>query len=612
MLASRRRFGLAALPVLVPVIWALCGSALAAPASIEATVSKSSIFIDDQITLTITARGIDSEPELPDFSDDFTVVSQSQSRSMTIINMQIDSSTTFHYVLQPNKVGVLKIPPVVARAGSSKVATKPIQVEVFDRQSKPKAQAPTGPSSGQPRPGAGEPEKETEGDEDIFIKAQVDKDTVFLGEQLTLTFRLFSKTDLGSADYTAPTCTNFWKEDIEGQNRYTTVVGGRRYVVEELTTALFPTKTGPQTIGPASLNCTLDTFFMPSFSFRRGGLEQPRHLTTKAIAVTVKPLPEGAPEGFSGTVGQFSIEAAADQKSVEVGKPITLKVRIWGTGNVKTIEQLAKPQLEGFDVYEPNVKETIDHKKSPISGDKSFEFVMVPRRPGSFVIPSLAFSFFDPRAEKYKTVSTHPLQVSVTGQASESAETPVGGLLNRTDVVPTGTDIRYIRPKMTAFNDFRQDLFRRAMMPILILLPALVALGLCLKSVVAQKFLADAGLRGARKEAIRGLAKANARMNPDAPQEFYSLVAKSLINYVSKRFDVPAPGVSAATVGALIADSEDGRNAAFLASECLEVCDFYRFSAQKSSTEEMRNVASKVDKAISMLHRIAPKKGGEQ
>ncbi|MBN2207844.1 MAG: protein BatD [Candidatus Coatesbacteria bacterium] len=601
---------MAAFFLVVSVLWALCGSAVAAPASIEATVSKSSIFIDDQITLTITARGIDGEPELPDMSDDFTVVSQSQSRSMTIINMQIDSSTTYQYVLQPEKAGVLQIPSIRARAGSKRVRTQPIQVQVLDRQSKPKAQEPVGPSSGRPQAGAGEPETQTEGDENIFIRAQVDKDSVFLGEQLTLTFRLFSKTDLGSADYTAPTCTNFWKEDIEGQNRYTTVVGGKRYRVEELTTALFPTKTGPQTIGPASLVCTIDTFFMPSFSFRRGGLERPRHLTTKPISVTVKPLPEGAPADFSGTVGQFSIEAATDQKSVEVGKPITLKVRIWGTGNVKTIQQIATPRIEGFDVYEPNVKESIDRKKSPISGDKSFEFVMVPRAPGAHVIPSLAFSFFDPRANEYQTVRTRPIEVSITGQASESAETPVGGLLNRTDVTPTGTDIRYIRPKMTAFEDFRQDLFRRLITPILILLPGLVAIGLCLKSVVAQRFLADTGLRGARKEAIRGLAKANARMNPDAPQEFYSEVAKSLINYVSKRFDVPAPGVSAVTVGALMADSEDGKHAASLASECLEVCDFYRFSAQRSSTEEMRNVASKVDEAISMLHRIAPKKGG--
>jgi len=602
----RRR---AVLFIAIVVFSALGGSAWADSASLEATVSKSTLFIDDQITLVVTASGIDGEPVLPDISDDFTVVSESQSRSVTIINMQIESSTTYRYVLQPERVGVLRIPPIRARAGSKTVRTKPIQIEVLEHQSKPKA--PAGPRSGR-QPGAGEPEPQTAGDEDIFIETEVDRDEMFLGEQLTLTFRLFSRYDLGSADYTAPACTNFWKEDIEGQNRYTTVAGGKRFRVEELTTALFPTKTGLQTIGPASLKCTLDTFFMPGFSFRRRGLQRPRHLETRRIDVTVKPLPEGAPNGFSGTVGQFSISSTVDQKGGKVGKPITLEVRVWGTGNVKTIQQIPKPQLEDFDVYEPNIKESVDRRKSPIRGAKSFEFVMVPKKPGAQVIPSVSFSFFDPSAARYRTVKTRPIELTVTGTASESAEAPLAGLLKRSDVLQTGTDIHYIRPKMTAFEDFRQDLYKRRITLLLVLLPGLVAAGFCIRGVLAQKLLSGDRLRSTRKEAMRGLAKAKPLMNPDAPQDFYSQVAKSLITYVSKRFDVPAPGVSALTVSSLIGDSGDGKRAASLASECIEVCDFYRFSAQKSSSEEMRSVLSKVDEAISILHGIAPKKGGEQ
>jgi len=610
LLIVRRMHRRAVLFITIALFSALCGSVAGGPPSIEASVSKNAIFIDDQITLVVTASGIDGEPVLPDISDDFTVVSQSKSRSVSIINMQIESSTTFRYVLQPERLGVLRIPPIRARAGSKTVRTKSIQIEVLEHQSKPKA--PAGPRSGRQGRGASEPEPETAGDESIFIETEVDKDEVFLGEQLTLTFRLFSRHDLGSADYTAPACTNFWKEDIEGQNRYTTVVRGRRYRVEELTTALFPTKTGLQTIGPASLKCTLDTFFTPGFSFRRRGLQRPRHLKTRPVTVTVKPLPEGAPDGFSGTVGQFSISATVDQKSVEVGKPITLKVRISGTGNVKTIQQIPTPQVEAFDVYEPNVKESVDRRKSPIRGAKLFEFVMVPKEPGSRVISSLGFSFFDPHAVRYRTVRTRPIELTVTGTASESAETPLAGLLKRTDVLQTGADIHYIKPKITSFEDFRQDLYKRAITPILILLPGLVLIGLCVRGIVVQRFLGDAGLRGAREDAIRGLAKARAQMNPDMPQEFYARVAKSLINYVSKRFDVPAPGVSVLTVGPLIGDSDDGKRATVLIAECIEVCDFYRFSAQKSSTEEMRSVLSKVSEVILILHRTVPKNGGEQ
>jgi len=165
---------------------------------------------------------------------------------------------------------------------------------------------------------------------------------------------------------------------------------------------------------------------------------------------------------------------------------------------------------------------------------------------------------------------------------------------------------------MTRFEDFRQDLYTRTSTLLVILLPAVLLLVFCAKDVVVEKVLGDTKVRGAWKKAVRGLARAKSQMDPDAPREFYSQLAKSLIDYVADKFDVPAPGISAMTVGSIIGDSNAGKRAAKLASECMEVCDFYRFSAQKSSRQEMQDVLSKVDEALSILHRVAPKKETEQ
>lgn len=594
------------------ILLALCDLAFAGRASIDASVDKNSVFIDDQVTLVVSAQGIDGEPELPDLSDDFSIVSQSQSRSVTIINMQIESSITYRYVLQPERVGVLKIPPIIARAGSRTLKTKPIQVEVLGRQAKPRQHRPRAqPWLGRHVAPFEPNEQAAAGDRDIFIETSVDKTTVFLGEQITLKFRLFSRANLASADYTPPACTNFWKEDIKGKKTYTTIIRGRRFRVEEITTALFPTNTGVQTIGPASLTCSIDTFFTPMFSFRNFGQQRPRHLRTKPIEITVKPLPKGAPATFHGAVGQFSMSAAVDKRNVQLGKPVTLTIRIWGTGNVKTIQQLPKPNLDDFDIYEPNVKETIDNKKSPIYGSKTFEFVMVARKPGPHTIPPAEFSFFDPQSAKYKTLKTQPIRLEVTGSVSKTPATPLAGLLRRTGVKQTGADIDYIKPKMTHFEDFRQDLYRRTSTLLIVLLPAVLLLVLSAKDLVVAKVLGDTKVRGAWKKAVRGVAKAKSHMNPDAPQEFYSQLAKSLIDYIAKKFEVPAPGISAMTVASIIGDSDAGKRAAKLASECMETCDFYRFSAQKSSVQEMKDVLSKVDEALSIIHRITPRKTTE-
>ncbi|MBN1591944.1 MAG: protein BatD [Candidatus Coatesbacteria bacterium] len=574
-------------------------SSASAQSSIEASVSEKTIFIDDQITLIITAKGIDGEIQLPDMSSDFSIISQSKSQSMTIINMQVEATATYQYILQPEKVGVLSIPPIRAKADDKTVTTKRIQVEVLEHQSRPQAK---GPSQGD-QDAAG-PTPQTAGDETIFIETSADKKEVYLGEQLTMTFRLFSRHDLGSADYTAPTCTNFWKEDIENRRRYATLIKGKRYRVEEISTALFPTKTGELTIGSASLKCTLDTFFSPNFAFGRRGVERPRNLQTQPITINVKPLPDGAPPDFSGAVGQFSISASVEPSELEVGKSATLNVRIWGTGNVKTIQELPKPSIEHLDVYEPNIKESVSRKDSPIRGTKSFEFVLVPNQPGDYVIPAFAFSYFDPETSRYRTAKTRPIKLTVTGTAQVASPGETPSLTQRTDVQQTGIDIRFIKPKMTEFKDYRQDLHKRAITLILVLLPGLVAIGLCFKGALSEKLFGDRRLRTAKRDAYRLLSEAKTRMNPDEPKEFYSLLAKSLIDYIGARFGVPTPGISATTVGGIISSSGDGDKAGLLASECIEVCDFYRFSAQKSSIDEMKGVMAKVWQALSLLQHL--------
>lgn len=583
-------------------------------ASIEARVDKQALFIDDYLTLTVTVKGGDERPELPDISDDFSVVSESSSHSMTIINMQIESSTNYQYVLQPEKVGTLTVPPIKVRAGRNTLQTEPITVNVRESRSAPNRQAPAqGRSQGEPGPDDEiDAVPRTSGDSEIFVRLSVDKNEVFLGEQLTMTFQVFNRAELASADYTPPPCTNFWKEDIEGKRSYNTVVDRRRYRVEELQVALFPTKTGQQVIGPATLKCTIDTFFTPGFHFRRQTPSSTRVLQTEEIKVNVKPLPKGAPADFAGTVGQFSIEASVNERSVELGKPVTFSVRVWGTGNVRTIPPIDKPAGKAFDVYEPNVKEQIDRSKSPIRGSKTTEFVIVPKQPGTVTIPAVGFSYFDPVREQYRTVQTKSIAIKVTGSASSQPDAaPIIGMPEKSEISQIGVDIDHIKPRMAAFQDFSPDLYRKRGTMLLILLPGLVLLGLIARDVVVRKLVVETGLSRqshARKQVKRGLARAKARMDPSSAAEFYNEVASSLIGFISQRFDVSAPSVSAANVESLIGDSSNGRKAAALASECLEKCDYYRFSAQKSTVEEMDSVLSMASNAVAILDRIKPSK----
>ena len=589
------------------------GSAFGAEASLEATISKRTLSLDDLVTLTVTATDIDGEPEMPDISGSFTIVSRSTSRSMTIINMQAKSSTRYTYVLRPEKSGRNTIPTITARAGAKRLKTAPITINVLEPKSGSSEARVLRPRAGQTPPaGRGEPERfpAAAGDENIFVHLTADKNEVFLGEQITLTFKLYTRTDLASADYTPPACTNFWKEDIEERRSYKTVVDGKRYRVQEIKTAVFPTKTGKQKIGPATIDCTFDTFFSFRSPFGRSGQMRPKKLRTEPIVISVMPLPEGAPEGFSGAVGQFSIVGNVDKTSVDVGKPLTFHIKIWGTGNVQTIPRIELPTVDGFDKYEPDVREVINRKTSPIKGSKTFEFVMVPKQPGIRSLPIVAFTYFDPKTRRYRTVSTRAISITVTGSLPPAtAQGSGGGLPQKAGVSQLATDIHHIKPKMTVFRSSPQDLFRRPVTKWLLFLPALFVFAIWAKGIAHRSLFRDTGvarIKAAGKHARKELKRARAVMRPEAAGEFYSQVAKLLTGYLAVRFDVPAPGISAMTIGSLVGDSAEGKKASSLAAECFELCDFHRFSAQNSTEEEMNEVLLKIEEVITTLEKLKP------
>ena len=59
------------------------------------------------------------------------------------------------------------------------------------------------------------------------------------------------------------------------------------------------------------------------------------------------------PVGFSGGVGKFSISAQVDHATVKAGTPVTLRVVVGGTGNLRLIKQPIVTFPKDFDKYDP-------------------------------------------------------------------------------------------------------------------------------------------------------------------------------------------------------------------------------------------------------------------
>lgn len=384
--------------------------------SVTASVDSDEVELGEPINLSITIGGRGGslpDPILPDLTD-FDVYSSGRNHSISIANGAFSSSLEMNYTLVPKKVGNLIIGPVVVKDKKEMVASDPIKITVKKPGSLQKQQQARRRSTGR---------RDQKQQEDFFIEQTVDKTTPYVGQQVTLTFRFYQAVNLwGQPSLEWPEYAGFTVEDLPPNSRSYQNVNGKRYLVTAIKRALFPITPGKVTIDTPRLTIKPDDFgsMMDPFSlfdrdfFRKG---RPRVLTARPITLNVRALPQKKkPAGFSGAVGGYKIRAEVDKDSVGVDEPITLKVTLSGTGNIKSLPPVEMPELSDFRVYESGKTVSIDNKGGAVSGSKTFEQAIIPRTSGIFTIPSLEYSFFDPLQGAYKAANTRPIQITATGE----------------------------------------------------------------------------------------------------------------------------------------------------------------------------------------------------
>jgi hypothetical protein len=446
---------------------------------------------------------------------------------------------------------------------------------------------------------------------DLFIETAVDKKKAYVNEQITLTFRFYQGVRLfNNPEYVPPSLTGFWTEDLPPRKQYYKVVNGRQYFVQELKTALFPTAAGKHTIGKAELKCTvedLDQFFRKDpfrmldrdlmSLFRQG---KPQVLESKPIQIEVLPLPEmGKPGGFAGTVGSFSMKAGVDKKEVKVGEPITLKMQISGTGNVKSVGKPDIPELKDFRIYDSGSSENISKKDYLVQGVKSYETVLIPKKAGNYNVPSLEFSFFEPKSKTYKVLRSNPMLITALPGA-EVSPTQMAEL-SKQEIGYAVKDIRYIKLSTSQLKDQGGYLYRNPLFLFFQLIPLLVL-------VVAWRYqrhqnkmnsdVAYARIRRSGKLARKRLKDAGRLISAEKSKEFYSEVAKAMIGYVGDKLNLPAYGLTKEGIESELSNGGVEKEKIDNLLKLLDSCDYARFAPGSSETGEMKRFLNSVEKAI--------------
>jgi len=440
---------------------------------LSASVDKNQLTIEDSIELSIKISGVRNPPipKLPPLTD-FTVRSTGTQSSTQIFNSDMQVSTTYNYLLTPKIEGNFIIGPVIMNLSGSNYQSEPITVTI-------KKPNPIKPNENR----------------SVYTETSISKKTPYINEQVVYTFKLFRKTEARNLNLSMPYDESFFrKENLGKAKRYSRVINGIAYDVDEVSIALFPIKIGESTIPPSMME--LDLIHRTQTNRRRdpfarffndpffGGVTQNKHkiLSTKSIKVNTQPLPKkGKPNGFKNLVGQFSITATVGKESFDAGDTTTLTFTVSGIGNVMDVSLTDLNLGDQFKIYPDQPIFTKSIHGNQIGGEKIFKFALVPFTTGRQTISSISLNYFDPDKNEYNTKSTNPISLTIK---------PVTGTENlnlvQSKTAPTqqnGSTVsilaRDILPIHTHVEDFESVVFdknRRIMYMVGILFPTLIYL----------------------------------------------------------------------------------------------------------------------------------------
>ena len=369
-------------------------------------------------------------------------------------------------------------------------------------------------------------------DESLFVRASVDNHRPYLGQQITYVFKIYQGPGLppsaGQIRYTPPGFAGFWNSQPFEQDEYTETVDSNEYRVIELRTVLFPSVVGAVAIEPAAL--TIPT----------GSSGVPHVIESAPVTVDVRPLPPGAPAGFTGAVGRFSISAEVDTTTGKVNEPVQLTVKVSGEGNIEALPDPAWPEFASWRVIESPADSATLVVDGRLTGSRTYRSVLVPEKAGELTIPEIGYAYFDPDLEQFVLAATAAIGMSIADADGLSAAPPLPEVASATE--REDPELRPIKAVPSSLRQSGRELIGSVVYWAAWGVPLLALAGAVAwrrRRVALEAALAASHRQNALRDAQRALARAVA--SGDDPRV---AAAEAGLSYIGARLETPVGGLT--------------------------------------------------------------------
>jgi hypothetical protein len=429
-----RRILLAALGVLAMLVAA---TASADDPLVYATIQPAQILLGESAQFTITNLGDGTNPiNIPVVSGlKFEIIGRT--REVQIINGTTLPSTSIIMRVTPQIAGIFTIPAVTPKA-------QPLVLQVNAAASGASIPHPSGSSAPIPPPilsGGSIPKGvRLTDDGSAYVRLSVPKREVYVGESVPVEIEVGMRSGFVASINGMPKLTDddFTLNSLSHQpERTEKLINGEPFLLLTWRSTLAVIKPGAFALSaevPLTVKIrtrpkqqsSLDDRFGDPFWQNLFGATVPKdiNVTSPAQELTVHELPaEGRPVDFHGAIGTFSIASDVSPIKAEVGDPLTVRMRITGSGNFDRVDSSMLDHLDQWKTYPPKSSFNTSDPLS-FSGMKTFEQPVIASKPGVQELPGLTFSYFDPNTRRYETARSAPLTVSISPALADSRSAP--------------------------------------------------------------------------------------------------------------------------------------------------------------------------------------------
>jgi hypothetical protein len=476
---------------LVCALLILTSSYAASDIRVTGLLDKQTVDVDDELRYTIQIVGdvtTASRPQLPPVPG-FDVHYVNRTSNFRFLDGESVPEVNYMYVFVPQSVGTYTIPSFDVILSGTRYTTLPLDVTVVSLSNKNERTQPyrapyVGSNTNMPfTKDLSVPDETiqvTENsaprvmaeDANVFARLEVDPQTAYPNQQITLLYRIYVNADYAytayyKGFYEEPVFESFWVEDLTDEKslkREEIFIKGKRFLradVKKL--ALFPIRSGDFELPPVTIRVEIqkveqkgeisNALFDDNFSGTQVlARREVRQLETAAYPIRVNSFPmENKAETFNGVSGDFKMTAFADKTEVKINEPIVVTVVIEGKGNIETLSAPSFPQTtKDFTLFETRSTTEKNIANDQVRGKKTFQCVFLPSNVGDLEIPIVSFDYFSTKYTKYMVLQRGPFPVNVKPLTTLDDATS----LSKVRIVPDelkstvqleSNDIRYIK-----------------------------------------------------------------------------------------------------------------------------------------------------------------------